>query len=190
MDYETMGLKDELPINEVRRTNRAVNDEAWIKAFLHRAPFGVLGTEWQGQPFVKPTLYVYNEADRALYFHGALEGRTRTNLEANPKASFCLSELGRLLPGKTATEFGIEYDSVVVFGKVVIVSDEAQAARALQLLLDKYFPAYKPGQDYQPALPEDVSQVTVYRFEIESWSGKQRQAPADFPGAFLYPNGG
>ncbi len=164
---------DDKPINEVRKSNRAVYDEAWIKAFLRRAPFGVLGTEWQGQPFVKPTLYVYHEPDRALYFHGALEGRTRTNLEANPRASFCVSEMGRLLPGKKANGFGMEYASVVVFGKVTVVSDMGSVTRALQLLLDKYFPAYKPGKDYPPILPEDASDTTVYCFTIESWSGKQ-----------------
>ncbi len=179
---------NEQPINQVRRDNRAVYDEAWIQAFLQNASYGILATEWQGQPFVKPTLYVYNAADRALYFHAALEGRTRTNLEANPRASFCISEIGRLLPAKTAMEFGMEYASVVVFGKVKILTDDVLAARALQLLMDKYFPAYKPGQDYQPIIPEEVHITTVYCLEIESWSGKKAFAAPDYPGAFEYPN--
>lgn len=182
-----MGVDDQA-INEVRRENRAVKDEAWIKSFLNRAPFGVLGTEWQGQPFLKPTTFVYHEADRALYFHGALQGRTRLNLEANPRASFCVSEMGRLLPAKTARGFGVEYSSVVVFGKVKIL-EERLAARALQFLMDKYFPAYQPLRDYPPLVPEDTSDTTVYCFEIESCSGKRAQAAADYPGAFFYPEG-
>ncbi len=178
------------PINEVRRSNRAVYDEAWIKAFLRQAPVGMLGTDWQGQPFVKPTLYVYDEASRALYFHGAREGRTFTSLETNPRSSFCVYEMGRLLPGKKATEFGLEYASVVVYGKVTLLADEAQAIRALQLLMDKYFPDYKPGRDYPPILPEDTQDTAVYRFEIESWSGKHRQADPQAPGAFFFPGGG
>ena len=33
-----------LPPNRVRRHDRAVEDDAWIRAFLHRAPWGVLAT--------------------------------------------------------------------------------------------------------------------------------------------------
>ena len=36
----------------VRRRDRAVLDEAWVRALLHRAAVGTLGTVRDGQPFV------------------------------------------------------------------------------------------------------------------------------------------
>jgi nitroimidazol reductase NimA-like FMN-containing flavoprotein (pyridoxamine 5'-phosphate oxidase superfamily) len=162
-------------------------DDAWIAAFLQRAPFGILATEWQGQTFQKPTLFVYAPAEHAIYFHGALEGRLPQNLQANPRASFCAAEIGRLLPAGAAMEFGVEYASVVAFGTVSVLNDPAEAERALQLLLDRYFPHMKPGEDYQPIIPEELNITAVYRLDVESWSGKEDASPADFPGAFQFP---
>ena len=37
---------------QVRRTDRAVADEAWMRAFLHSAPVGALATLHGDQPFL------------------------------------------------------------------------------------------------------------------------------------------
>src|SRR4030065_2411650 len=100
------------PINQIRYQQRA-KDEVWAREFLHRAPFCMLATDFEGQPFQKPSLFVYNEARNAIYIHGALEGRMHTNLEANRRVCFCVAEIGRLLPADTAMEFGGEYATVV-----------------------------------------------------------------------------
>ena len=174
-----------IPINQQRRKDRA-KDEAWIKAYLQRVPFGMLATEFEGQPSIKPTLFIYDETENVIYIHGALEGRMRTNLEANPRASFCVAEMGRLLPADTAMEVGVEYSSVVVFGKVELLTDADQARHGLQLLLDRYFPQLKPGVDYREILPQELDITAVYRIRISSWSGKEDKARQDFPGAFTY----
>src|SRR4030042_1495196 len=125
------------------RYNKRAKEEAWAREFLHKAPFGMLATEFEGQPFMKPSLFVYNEARNAIYIHGALEGRMRTNLETNRRVCFCAAEIGRLLPADTAMEFGVEYASVVVFGEAATVIDEEEARMGLQLILDRYFPHMK-----------------------------------------------
>lgn len=175
-----------LPINQVRRTDRAVTDDQWIRDQLHQAAFGVLATVYEGQPFVNSNLFVYDEAEHVLYMHTARVGRTRANIEAAARVCFTVGEMGRLLPADVALEFSVEYHSVVVFGTASVIEDEAEAARALQLLLDKYFPHLKPGQDYRPSTPEELSRTSVYRISIEQWSGKQKQVGPDFPGAFYY----
>lgn len=161
-------------INRVRYQARAQAD-AWISAFLQRAAYGMLATEQQGQPFLKPTLFVYDEAAHAIYIHGALEGRMRTNLQANPRVCFSAAEMGRLLPAETAMEFDVEYASVTVFGAAHVVADEIEARHGLQRLLDKYFPQLKPGTNYRAIQPEELAATAVYRIDIEQWSGKQGQ---------------
>jgi nitroimidazol reductase NimA-like FMN-containing flavoprotein (pyridoxamine 5'-phosphate oxidase superfamily) len=94
--------------------------------------------------------------------------------------------MGRLLPAARAKEFSVEYAGVVVFGRCEIVADEAEARHGLQLLLDKYFPHLRPGPDYRPITAEELAVTTVYRVRIDAWSGKQKVAPDDFPGAFHY----
>lgn len=180
IDYAT------LPLNQVRRADRAVTDDEWIKAFLHRVPFGILATAANNQPFVNSNLFVFDEAARAIYLHTARVGRTQANVEANNKVCFSISEMGRLLPADEALEFSVEYAGVTVFGRGVIVTDEAEAERGLQLLLDKYFPHLKPGEHYRPITPDELRRTCVYRIDIEQWSGKRKQVGPDFPGAFMY----
>ncbi len=182
-----MTTKNDNPsINQLRLKDRG-KDDAWIAAFWQKVPFGILATEHTGQTFQKPTLFVYAPEEHVIYFHGALEGRLPQNLQANPRASFCAAEMGRLLPADTAMEFGVEYASAVAFGPVRVLSDSAEAECALQLLLDRYFPHLKPGEDYQPIIPEELAITAVYRLDIEAWSGKEDVSPADFPGAFKFP---
>ncbi len=176
------------PLNQITRENRAVYDEAWIKATLREAPYGALATCMDSQPFVHTSLFVYDEATHAIYIHSALDCRRRANLEANPRYCFSVSQMGRLLPGRAAMDFGVEYEGVVVFGKAIIVTDEDEARHGLQLLLDKYFPHMQPGVDYQSIAPEEIAITSVYRLEIEQWSGKLDQATADYPEAFTYPH--
>jgi nitroimidazol reductase NimA-like FMN-containing flavoprotein (pyridoxamine 5'-phosphate oxidase superfamily) len=180
--------KPAVPINQPLRKDRA-KDDAWIKSYLMSAPFGMLATEYEGQPFIKPTLFAYDEMEHAIYIHGALVGRMRTNLEMNPRVSFCVAEMGRLLPADTAMEVGVEYASVVVFGQAQLLSGDAQARHGLQLLLDRYFPHHKPGIDYREILQEELDQTSVYCIQISSWSGKEDHAREDFPGAFTFQTG-
>ncbi len=172
--------------SQVRRRDRAVTDEGWIRSFLKLAMFGTLATVRDGQPFVNMNIFVYDEAANALYLHTARAGRTRTNVEAEERVCFAVGEMGRLLPAPTAMHFSVEYAGVVVFGRAKIVEDDAEAERALQQLLDKYAPHLRPGRDYRPIQPEELAVTSVYRIEIDEWSGKQKVAPPDHPGAFLY----
>ena len=174
------------PRAEVRRRDRAVTDEDWIRDFLKRAMFGTLATVRDGQPFVNMNIFVYDETANALYLHTARAGRTRSNVEADGRVCFSVGEMGRLLPADTAMHFSVEYAGVVVFGRARVVSDDAEAERALQQLLDKYAPHLRPGRDYRPIQPEELGVTAVYRIDIEEWSGKQKVAPPDHPGAFFY----
>jgi uncharacterized protein len=174
------------PVNEVRRADRAVDDDAWIRTLLHRAPVGALATVYEGQPFINMNLFVFEESANVIYMHTARLGRTRVNVERDERACFSVNEMGRLLPADTALEFSVEYSGVVVFGRANVVCDQAEARQALQLLLDKYFAHLEPGSDYRPITDEELARTAVYRITIEQWSGKKKAVAPDFPGAFLY----
>ena len=170
---------------DIRRVDRAVDDPAWIRSFLRRAPVGTLATVHDGQPFLNSNLFVYDEEAHAVYLHTARTGRTRTNVEADPRVCFTTFEMGRLLPADEALEFSVEYSSVVIFGRATVVAEEREATRVLQQLLDKYFGHLKPGRDYRPPVADELKRTTVYRIDIEAWSGKKK-AVDEFPGAFHY----
>jgi nitroimidazol reductase NimA-like FMN-containing flavoprotein (pyridoxamine 5'-phosphate oxidase superfamily) len=176
----------QLPRTHIRRQDRAITDDAWIRNFLHRAAEGIIATSVDGQPFLNARNFVYDPERHAIYMHGARSGRTPANIAANKRVCFACYEMGRLLPGERAVDFSVEHAGVVAFGEIVIVDDEAEARRALQLILDKYFPHLRPGVDYQPASAADLKRTAVFRIDIEEWSGKQKAVGPDFPGAFFY----
>ena len=175
-----------LPMNAVRRQDRAVDDESWIRAFLHRAPVGVLATVHEGQPFINSNLFVYLEEVQGIYLHTAKVGRTRANIERDGACCFSVFEMGRLLPAEAALEFSVEYAGVTVFGTVSLVQKAEEARRGLQALLDKYAPHLHPGTDYHAITSDELKRTSVFRLDIASWSGKQKQAAEDFPGAYRY----
>ena len=174
------------PRHDVRRRDRAVEDEAWIRAMLHRAPVGYLATVHDGQPFLNSNLFVYDEAAHCIFMHTARVGRTRANVEGGAAVCFTVSEMGRLLPADEALEFSVEFAGVTVFGRAFVVENEAACTHALQGILDKYAPHLRPGTDYAPINAQELKRTSVYRIDIEDWSGKRKVAPPDFPGAYRF----
>ena len=170
----------------IRRSDRAVADEVWMKAFLKTAAVGTLATLHGDQPFVNTNLFVYDENTHSIIIHTARVGRTRAIVEQHDKFCFSIMEMGRLLPAAEALEFSVEYAGLIVFGRIQIVSDEVEATAALQMLLDKYAPHLCAGRDYRPPVPEELRRTSVFRVNIESWSGKKKEVAEDFAGAFFY----
>jgi hypothetical protein len=170
---------------QIRYSKRAVTDETWIRRFLHQAAVGVLATANDNQPYINSHMFAYDEDSHCIYFHRAHQGRTSFNIMQNERVCFSVMEMGRLLPADKASEFGVEYAGVMVFGKVYLTEDD-EAAKALQMLMDKYAPHLKPDEDYRHVTEKEVKQTAVYRIDIEHWSGKKKEADADFPGAYWY----
>jgi uncharacterized protein len=170
----------------MRRSDRAVEDETWIKQFLAYAALGTLATVHDEQAFINQNLFVYDEAEHCIYIHTADKGRTRANVEQHEKVCFSIMEMGRLLPADEALEFSVEYAGVIIFGKSKIVEDEEQATHALQLLLDKYSPHLTAGNDYRPPTPEELKRTAVFRISIDNMSAKKKEVEA-FEGAHWYP---
>lgn len=174
------------PRTAMRRSDRAVNEELWIKQFLHNAAVGTLATVHEGQPFINSNLFVYDEAAHCIYTHTARVGRTGANVALHATVCFSVMEMGRLLPAAEALEFSVEYAGVMVFGTASLVEEDAEADRALHRLLEKYAPHLKAGQDYRPPTLEERKRTAVFRIDIEEWSGKKKEVGAEFPGAFWY----
>jgi nitroimidazol reductase NimA-like FMN-containing flavoprotein (pyridoxamine 5'-phosphate oxidase superfamily) len=171
----------------VRRLDRA-KDDAWIEAFLVRAPFGFLASiDDEGQPFLNSNLFVYDATRHAIYLHTHRTGQTRDNLGSGGKVAFSVAGMGRILPASVALEFSVEYAGVVAFGTGVVVEDPVEAKAALQWIMDKYAPHLKPDRDYRPTSDADLARTAVLRIDIETWSGKQKEVAEDFPGAFTPP---
>jgi nitroimidazol reductase NimA-like FMN-containing flavoprotein (pyridoxamine 5'-phosphate oxidase superfamily) len=174
------------PLTAVRRKERAVDDEAWIVELLRRAPMAQLSTVHDGQPFINSNLFVYDASRHAVYIHTAGKGRTRSNVDADERVCLSVSEMGRLLPAPLAFNMSVEYGGVVIFGRGRAIEDPVEKEYGLMLLVRRYFPHLSPGDDYRTPNADELGLTSVYRIEIDEWSGKRKQAAAEYPGAFWF----
>lgn len=176
---------------EPRRRDRG-KEEAWIRDLLHRAPVGTLAVAdpGLGPPHLNTNLFAYDDQAQAILLHTARTGALAESVaSAGPggaASSFTVFEMGRLLPADEALEFSVEYGGVVVRGRTCQVQDPSDEEEVLQRILDKYAPHLRPGRDYRPIVPEELKRTAVYRLKIEAWSGKEKRAEPEFPGAYRY----
>lgn len=161
------------PPTAFQRLPEYARDDDWIRAFLRDVKVGHIASARDGQPFLNPSTFWYDEAQQRIIFHSNIAGRVRANLERNPKVCLEASEMGKLLPSNIALEFSLQYRSVLVFGTARILDDPAEKRVALYGLIKKYFPEMEAGREYRPITDKELKRTTVYAIEIESWSGKE-----------------
>lgn len=82
-----------------------------------RSVISVIGDE--GYPYGSPLNHFYNEEDGCIYFHSARVGHRVDALKANNKASLCVFDQGYRNEG----EWALNVKSVIVFGKVEMITD-------------------------------------------------------------------
>lgn len=161
------------PPTAYQRRPHLTRDDEWIRSFLHEAQVGHIASSYEGQPFINPTTFWYDEDNHQIVFHSNVAGRIRSNIESNPKVSLEASTLGRLLPSNVALEFSLQFRSVVVFGNAKVVEGSDEARRLLYGLIRKYFPNMTAGKEYREITDKELRATSVYIIEIEAWSGKE-----------------
>lgn len=150
---------------EMRRKGQQLSEDESI-AILHKATSGTLALSGDdGYPYAVPLSYVY-DAGR-LYFHSALTGHKVDAIRKCDKASFCVVEQDDVHPEKYTTFFR----SVIAFGRIHIIEDEAEKISAARMLGNRY----NPGNDesLQKELEKGLSRMLMIRFDIEHLTGKE-----------------
>ncbi len=149
----------------MRRKRQQLSEEESI-GILQRATSGTLALLGDdGYPYAVPISYVYS--DGRLYFHSALSGHKVDAVKNCDKASFCVIDKDDVKPARYTTFFR----SVIAFGRVHIVDDEAEKLDAARLLGNRY----NPNQDeaLRKEIESGLSRMLVLRFDIEHLTGKE-----------------
>lgn len=108
---------------EVARKKQVISHEACID-ILKTALRGVLSVNGDaGYPYGVPINHFYNEDDGHLYFHSGRKGHKIDAMLRSDKASFCCMDEGVRETGGWALNF----NSVIVFGRLRVVEDHAVA---------------------------------------------------------------
>ena len=119
---------------EMMRKKQALSEEECID-ILKTQPRGVLSVLGDdGYPYGMPIDHWYNEADGKIYFHGAKAGHKIDAIRACDKVSYCVMDEGFRKEG----EWALNINSVVVFGRISLVTDEGRAREICACLCRKF----------------------------------------------------
>ncbi len=152
MEIKMRRFRQELPIEECKR----------ILTDVKYAVLAVSGDE--DYPYAVPVNYVY-DGEMSVYIHSARDGHKLDSIRRNPKCSLCIVEKDDVVP----TEFTSYFRSVIIFGKVSIVTDGKEIYKALRILCEKY----SPGLDAVGEINKFFKEVCVVRIDIEAITGKE-----------------
>ena len=161
---------------EVRRADKIMSAEE-VREFLVSAHCGRTATVGaDGYPYVVPNLFVW--MDERIFLHTARQrGHFLANVEFCDRVCFEADQPGKTFPyGPVECDTSIAFRSVVVFGRIGVVSERDIKRRFFTAFLSKYAP-----QDFW-GRPKDsfprIDSTILYSIVPEIMTGKQTPMPA------------
>ena len=123
---------------EMRRRMQQLDREEAIR-ILTEGSHGTLALSGDdGYPYALPISYAY--FDDCLIFHSAITGHKIDSIRRSGKASFTVVERDDVVPEGYTTL----YRSVIAFGRIRIIDDDAEKIRLLRLPSEVFNKAGKP----------------------------------------------
>lgn len=148
----------------MRRFKQQLSDEESVK-ILNSCTNGILSlVDASGNPYGVPISYVY-DGDDHLYLHSAVSGRKIDCINAESRCSFCVVAQDDIVP----EEFTTYFRSVIVSGKIKILTDTNEIRQGLIMLSDKYCRGIDPTIE----IDKFIKVVKVLRIDIDSITGKE-----------------
>lgn len=150
---------------ELARKKQALSKEriGQILETEKRGVLSVLGDN--GYPYGLPINYWYCPEKGSLYFHSGKKGHKVDALAENEKVSFCVYDAGYRNEG----EWALNISSVIVFGKMRVVSDPEEAKKIYKKLSLKF----TDDEEYIDAEIRKLASATVcYELQPEHITGK------------------
>lgn len=118
----------------MRRWKQQLSDEDCV-ALLKNTPRGILSVLGEeGYPYGIPMNHWYCETDGKLYFHGAKTGHKIDAISKCDKVSYCVHDEGYREEG----QWPLHIKSVVVFGRIQPVTDDAKVLEICTHLCQKF----------------------------------------------------
>lgn len=149
----------------LRRIKQQMNDKECISVLKNevRGVLSVLGDN--DYPYAIPMNFYYSENDNKIYFHGSRDGHKIDSIKKHDKVSFCVYDKGVLIDSKR----GLNYKSVIVFGKIKILEDKEKTLDICRQISNKF----NFEKEYiEEEIKKFAKFVTVLELTLEHISGK------------------
>ena len=127
----------------------------------------------EGQPFVIPTGYA--RVDDKLYIHGSQASRMLRTLSGGVDACVTVTIVDGLVLARSAFHHSMNYRSVVIFGRAMLVEDPEEKSAAL-LALSEHSVRGRWADVREPS-EQELKLTTVLRLPLVEASAKIRTGP-------------
>jgi nitroimidazol reductase NimA-like FMN-containing flavoprotein (pyridoxamine 5'-phosphate oxidase superfamily) len=164
------------PHTRVRRVpTKASYDRATIEAIIDEARLCHVAGVVNGRAMALATLHV--REGRALYLHGSQSNALLKAVLASGEACVTMTLYDGLRLARSGFESSIAYRSVVLFGPVTEVDDDAEKHRVLDLFVDAVLAGR--ASEVRPMTDQEVKLTMVVRVQIEEASAKISRGPTE-----------
>jgi uncharacterized protein len=127
----------------------------------------------EGQPFVIPT--AYGRVGDRLYLHGSPASRMLRTLKGGIDVCVTVTLLDGLVLARSAFHHSMNYRSVVIFGKAMVVDDATAKLEALKAFTNHVLPGR--WSEVRPSTPQEVAGTLVLSLSLAEASAKVRTGP-------------
>ena len=148
----------------MRRSEKEITDKLAIEKIINASLVCRLALSDGNQQYIVPLCFGYQ--DRTLYFHSALEGKKIDILKKNKRTCFEFDVNSEIIKAEKACKWGMKYQSVIGFGKAVLVENIAEKKKALNIIMNHY-----SDRDFQ-FTDKAIKKIAVIKIEIEGMTGK------------------
>ena len=149
----------------MRRFKQSLSEEK-VKEILvseKRATLSVNGDD--GYPYCIPVNFVYDDKNNKIYIHCAKEGHKFDAITRDDKVCFTTHTQGVQQEG----DWSCFVDSVVVFGRAKILTEEKDIIGPIKMLGMKYYPT---EEEVDIEIAKDMYRVRMIEITIEHMTGK------------------
>ncbi|UBF30519.1 pyridoxamine 5'-phosphate oxidase family protein (plasmid) [Kovacikia minuta CCNUW1] len=156
-----------------RIPQRGNYDRALIHQILDQALICQVGFVVEGQPFVIPT--AYGRVEDRLYIHGSPASRMLRTLKAGVDVCVTVTLLDGLVLARSAFHHSMNYRSVVIFGKAIVVESGTEKLEALKAFTEHVVPGR--WAEVRPPNPQELAGTLVLSLPLHEASAKVRTGP-------------
>ncbi len=151
----------------MRRKDKAFSDKAMMTRLLKSTQYLTLAMVDDGEPYLVPLSYGYDESNGKIYIHMANEGKKLEILRKNPAV------WGQVLQdhGYHKGECSHLYVSVMFKGKVVFIEDPEEKKHAFKVMIDQLEPNMENRERFGNS--KGIPGTIVGYIDVEYMTGKK-----------------
>lgn len=150
----------------MRKTKQEITDKKVLGEILSGAVICRIGMTDGDRPYILPFNYGYR--DGCIYIHSAPAGKKIDLLRKDNRVCFEIEHEASVIKDWKACKWSTRYRSVVGYGNVEIIADDAGKKHGLEVIM-----AQHGAPELTEFDPGNLKQMVILKLTITSMTGKQ-----------------